>query len=140
MVDSLPSGFHFHLRALVYPNAMTATMPSIKLLRVVLEELVDRRGGFLELELIAIDLAGARQSPPIDLRRGIPEARTANRLAAMHIGLAHLDHDDRARRLALDQEAGDEIGVEGDARDAVDPQRVLKARDHEQEADPGICH
>ena len=86
----------------------------------------------------AEDLALARQLRAVDVPLGVPELRAEERLRALRVRLLDLDEDPELRHLPLDLALREQLGVVDDPRAAVDPERVVDARDQEEQRDPVV--
>ena len=69
----------------------------------------------------------------------IPQVRAAERFGAVHEGLRHPDHDGEFGRAPLHAHALKQLRIVDQRRPAVDPQRVVIARNDEQQPDARIC-
>jgi hypothetical protein len=69
----------------------------------------------------------------IDLTLRLPQSRADDGAGALEIGLDHGDHQAGARRLAVDGEALQQVGIGADHRPAVDPEGRARAGDQEHQ-------
>jgi Patatin phospholipase len=86
------------------------------------------------------DLPRRRQRPGIDALVGIPQVGAHDRACALEIDLLDRHDDDRARRLAIHLEAGEQRGIGRHMGAAVDAQRAAGARNKEQQRHSRVAH
>src|SRR5688572_9913321 len=84
------------------------------------------------------DAAGARQALALYVVRGVPEVGAEDGAGALEEHGVHAHHQHRARQLALDAEALQQLRVGANLGAAVDAQRLADARHQEQERHAGV--
>jgi hypothetical protein len=73
-------------------------------------------------------------------RLRLPEPAAAQRLAAVDVAALDVDAHGQARAAAADRGGVEDPGVGREGGPAVQPQRLLQPRHHEQDADLGLRH
>src|SRR5688572_32368740 len=118
-------------------SAFCLLTSALVLVKPGLEPLVESLVVFLRVELLPGDVgddgAGTRQARALDVLRRVPQLRAEDGAGALEEHRVDVDHDHRARQLAVHAEALEQPRVGADLRAPVDPQRLAAARNEEKQ-------